>query len=101
MTGLLGGIASSTAATFGLSSQAKSEGESLARYFALGITIASTIMFVRMYMIAAVAAAPLARLLILPMAPPFLVGAGISIFLWERKTSECEATLHVKNPMNL
>jgi uncharacterized membrane protein (DUF4010 family) len=101
VTGLLGGIASSTAATFGLSSQAQSEGESLAKYFALGITIASTIMFVRMYMIAAVAAAPLARPLILPMALPFLVGAGISIFLWERKTSEREATLHVKNPMNL
>jgi uncharacterized membrane protein (DUF4010 family) len=101
MTGLLGGIASSTAATFGLSSQAKAEGESLAKYFALGITIASTVMFVRMYMIAAVAAAPLARPLILPMALPFLVGAGIAIFLWERKTSEREATLHVKNPMNL
>lgn len=54
VTGILGGIASSTAATFGLSNQARSAGESLARYFALGITIASTIMFVRVVIITAV-----------------------------------------------
>jgi len=35
------------------------------------------------------------------MALPFLAGAGMSVFLWERKTSEREAALHVKNPMEL
>jgi len=101
VTGVLGGIASSTAATFGMSGQARSEGESLARYFALGITIASTIMFVRMYIMTVVVAPPLARPLILPMAVPFLLGAGMSIFLWERRTTEREAALHLKNPMEL
>ena len=101
VTGLLGGIASSTAATFGLSNQARTEGESLARYFALGITIASSIMFIRMYILAVVVDAGLARALALPMAVPFLVGAAISLFLWERRTSEREAALHVKNPMDL
>jgi uncharacterized membrane protein (DUF4010 family) len=101
VTGILGGIASSTAAAFGLSNQARTEGESLARYFALGITIASTIMFVRIYIITAAISAPLARALTLPIALPFLVGTGISIFLWERKTSEREAALQVKNPMEL
>jgi len=63
VTGIVGGIASSTAATFGLSNQARSAGESLARYFALGITIASTIMFVRVFVITAVIDGPLARAL--------------------------------------
>ena len=101
VTGILGGIASSTAATFGLSNQARSAGESLARYFALGITIASTIMFVRVFIITAVIDAPLARALALPIALPFIVGVGISIFLWKRKESAREAALHVKNPMDL
>ena len=101
VTGLLGGIASSTAATFGLSNQARTEGESLARYFALGITIASTIMFIRMYIIAVVVDHGLAKSLALPMAVPFVLGTGIAIFLWERRTSAREAALHVKNPMDL
>jgi uncharacterized membrane protein (DUF4010 family) len=101
VTGVFGGIASSTAATFGLSNQARTEGESLARYFALGITIASTIMFVRVYIITAVIDAHLARALTLPIALPLVAGAGISIFLWERKASEREAALHVENPMEL
>ena len=101
VTGLLGGIASSTAATFGLSNQARTEGAPLARYFALGITIASTIMFVRVYIITTVIDAPLARALTLPIAFPFLVGVGIAIFLWLRKESGREAALHVKNPMDL
>jgi uncharacterized membrane protein (DUF4010 family) len=101
VTGILGGIASSTAATFGLSHQARSAGESLARYFALGITIASTIMFVRVLIITVVIDAPLARALTLPIALPFIVGVGISIFLWKRKESGREAALQVKNPMEL
>ena len=101
VTGLLGGIASSTAATYGLSHQARTEGEPLARYFALGITIACTIMFIRMYIIAVVGDRGLAKALALPMAVPFVLGTGIAVFLWERRTSEREAALHVKNPMDL
>ena len=101
VTGILGGIASSTAATFGLSHQARSAGESLARYFALGITIASTIMFVRVYIITAVIDAPLARALALPIALPFS-GRHRNLHLsLEAKDSEGEAALHVKNPMEL
>ena len=101
VTGILGGVASSTAATFGLSNQARSAGESLARYFALGITIASTIMFIRVVIITSVINAPLARALALPIALPFILGVGISIYLWKRKESEREAALQVKNPMEL
>jgi uncharacterized membrane protein (DUF4010 family) len=101
VTGILGGIASSTAATFGLSNQARSQGESLARYFALGITIASTIMFIRVLVITTAIDARLGRALILPIVFPIIVGVGISIYLWKRKESGGEATLRVKNPMEL
>jgi uncharacterized membrane protein (DUF4010 family) len=101
VTGILGGMISSTAATFDLSHQARSAGASLARYFALGITIASTIMFVRVVVITAAIDIPLARSLTLPIALPFMAGVGISIYLWMRKESGGEAALQVKNPMEL
>src|SRR5208337_2563784 len=101
VTGILGGMITSTAATFDLSHQARSAGASLARYFALGITIASTIMFVRVVFITAIIDPPLARALTLPIALPFMAGVGISIFLWKRKESDREAAVQVKNPMEL
>ena len=101
VTGILGGLTSSTAATFGFSNQARSEGDSLAKYFALGITIASTIMFVRVYIIAAVIDTSLARVLTLPIALPIVAGIGFSVYLWNRKESTQDAALHVKNPMEL
>jgi uncharacterized membrane protein (DUF4010 family) len=101
VTGILGGMVSSTAATFNLADQARSAGASLARYYALGITIASTIMFVRVVVITAFIDVPLARSLALPVALPFMVGVGISVYLWRRKESEREAVVEVKNPMDL
>ena len=101
VTGILGGMISSTAATFDLSHQARSAGASLARYFALGITIASTIMFVRVVVVTAAIDVPLAGSLSVPIALPFIVGVGISIYLWKRKESEREAAVQVKNPMEL
>jgi uncharacterized membrane protein (DUF4010 family) len=58
-------------------------------------------MFVRVVIITAVIDAPLAKALALPIALPFIVGVGISIYLWKRKESEREAALQVKNPMEL
>jgi uncharacterized membrane protein (DUF4010 family) len=58
-------------------------------------------MFVRVVIITAVVDAPLARALMLPIALPFMVGVGISIYLWKRKESAREAAVKVKNPMEL
>jgi uncharacterized membrane protein (DUF4010 family) len=101
VTGILGGMISSTAATVDLAHQARTAGASLARYFALGITIASTIMFVRVVVVTAAIDGPLARSLTLPITLPVMVGVGISIYLWKRKESDREATLQLKNPMEL
>jgi uncharacterized membrane protein (DUF4010 family) len=101
VTGLLGGLASSTATTFGLSQKAREASSSAARYFALGILIASTIMFIRVLVLAVVVDPGLARQLLLPIAAPTLLGIVLGIFLWRKKEERAEARLEVKNPMEL
>jgi len=101
VTGFLGGLASSTAVTFGLSEKARNAAGSVARYFALGIMIASTIMYFRVLFLAVVVAPDLAHQLALPILVPGVVGIAIGLFLWKKKESGAEAGLDVKNPMEL
>jgi uncharacterized membrane protein (DUF4010 family) len=101
VTGILGGLASSTAATVGLSQKSRQADSKVARYFALGIIIASTIMYFRVLFLAAVVAPGFSRNLALPLLVPGVMGAGISLALWRRRQSEAEAHLDVKNPMEL
>jgi uncharacterized membrane protein (DUF4010 family) len=101
MTGLLGGLASSTATTFGLTEKAHQSESSLAKYFALGIVIASTIMFFRVQFLVLVIDLELARSLLLPLAVPAVAGVGISLVLWTRRAGKTDARLDVKNPMEL
>ncbi len=101
VTGFLGGLASSTAATYGLSEKAREAGASVARYFALGIIIASTIMYFRVLFLASVVDPDLARDLALAIVVPGMVGIIIAFILWRRRGGEAEARLDVKNPMEL
>lgn len=101
VTGILGGLASSTAATAGLSQKSREADPSFARYFALGIIIASTIMYFRVLFLAAVVAPGMVRDLALPLIIPGLLGAAISLVLWRKKAGDGEAHLEVKNPMDL
>jgi uncharacterized membrane protein (DUF4010 family) len=101
VTGFLGGLASSTAVTFGLSQKAREAEGSLAKFFALGIVIASTIMFFRVLFLTMVIYPGLGKALALPIAVPALVGAGVGLFLWMKKGAQGEAALQVRNPMEL
>jgi uncharacterized membrane protein (DUF4010 family) len=101
MTGLLGGLASSTAVAFGLSQKARDAEDSLAKCFALGIVIASTVMFFRMLLLVFVVNPALTRAVMLSMALPAVVGVGGAIILWKQKSGEQDAALPVKNPMEL
>jgi len=101
VTGVLGGLASSTAATFELSHKAQEGQRSLASYFALGIVIASTIMFGRQWLIALVIDPDLAKALVVPIALPTAAGIGIALFLWLKREARGSAALQVKNPMDL
>ena len=101
VTGLLGGLASSTAATLGFSQEARQAEASLARYFALGITVACTVMFFRVLFLTLVIDPDLGRSLALPIAFPALAGVGAGIFLWMRREGQREVRLAVKNLMEL
>lgn len=101
VTGFLGGLASSTATTFGLSQKARESDRSAARYFALGIVIASTIMFFRVLFLTFVINPGLGWALALPIALPTAVGVGTSLYLWQGRGDQAEVRLQVKNPMEL
>jgi uncharacterized membrane protein (DUF4010 family) len=101
VTGFLGGLASSTATTFGLSQKAREAEPSAARYFALGIVIASTIMFFRVLFLTFVIDPALGWALAIPIAVPTALCLGIGLFLWRKKEAETEIRLQVKNPMEL
>jgi uncharacterized membrane protein (DUF4010 family) len=100
VAGILGGLASSTAVTGGFSQKAR-EAEAAARYFALGIVIASTIMFLRVLFLASVIYPGLGMSLALPIAFPAVLGIVLAFVLWRKKEGEAEAKLELKNPMEL
>jgi len=101
VAGALGGLASSTAVTFGLSQKAREAADTLAKYFALGIVIASTIMFLRQLLLTTVVDPILGHALILPLTLPVGVAASAAIYLWRQKGQAQESTFQVKNPMEL
>jgi uncharacterized membrane protein (DUF4010 family) len=101
VTGMLGGIASSTATALSLSRKARDAAPDVAPYFALGIVIASTIMFVRQLLLMFIINASLGRSLVLPMLVPVLMGAGTSLYLWRRGGPQQTAEIDMKNPMEL
>jgi uncharacterized membrane protein (DUF4010 family) len=102
LTGLLGGLASSTATTLGLSQKAREAKGDAAAYFALGIVLASTIMFFRVLFLTWVVDESLGAALLGPIAIPAAAGLLAGAYLWRRRSSgTASATLEVKNPMEL
>jgi len=101
MTGALGGIVSSTAVTVGLSQKARISDGSAASHFAIGIAVASTIMFVRVLLLTVVINPALGRYLAWPIALPALIGIVSALVLWKHREAQAEAGLEVKNPMEL
>ncbi len=101
LTGLLGGLASSTATTLGLSQKAREAKSGAASYFALGIVLASTIMFFRVLFLTWVVDESLGAGLLGPIAIPAATGLLAGAYLWRKKSETAAATLEVKNPMEL
>jgi uncharacterized membrane protein (DUF4010 family) len=100
LTGLLGGLASSTAVTLGLTRRSR-EADGLAKSFALAIMLAWTVMFVRLVVAVGVLNLPLARELLLPMGASLVVGVAYCAHLYfsQRETDAEEVVLH--NPFDL
>lgn len=101
LTGLLGGLVSSTAVTLSFS-QRSQKASHLARPFTLAITVASTTMFIRVLFEAFVLNPALARVLAIPMLAAAGVGLAACAYLWftEERTSE-KGEVAVSNPFEL
>jgi len=80
-TGLLGGLASSTAVTTSLSSQSKTS--KLVNPFAVGIIIASGIMFIRIIFLVLLLNSELLPMLVIPMLAMALAAIIIAGYLWK------------------
>ncbi len=102
LTGLVGGLASSTVTTLSFAKRSK-ESPSLNRDFAIAIILASTIMFPRLLLQIAV----VNQQMMLRMAVPILImaatGIAVAAFYYFRPTGQTERneTLTLSNPFSL
>ena len=85
VTGLLGGLVSSTAVTLGFAQRSRQPG-CQTNALALGTLIAWTIMFARIVVIVAVLLPALARALLPWMGALAVASLAIALFLWRRET---------------
>ncbi len=102
VTGLVGGLVSSTAITLAMSGRARRE-PALARACALSVILACTVMFARILATVAVVNPDLVWLLINPMAAMLAVGVLWALVLWRRGRADKLATTdtRLKNPFQL
>jgi uncharacterized membrane protein (DUF4010 family) len=100
LTGLVGGLASSTAVTLGFTQRSKVE-PMLEKPFALAITLAWTVMFARVIIQVAVVNAALLVYIALPVLAAILVGLGYSLYLYLSKRTEEERDVNFTNPFQL
>jgi uncharacterized membrane protein (DUF4010 family) len=101
LTGLLGGLVSSTAVTLSFS-QRSHQAQQLSRALALGIMTAWAVMFLRIMIIVAVLNVSLLPYLWVPMTAALAVSVGYCAYLFvNRKAQAHEGQQSFKNPFNL
>jgi uncharacterized membrane protein (DUF4010 family) len=102
LTGLLGGLVSSTAVTLAMSSRVR-EREDLADAGALAVMMASTVMFVRVLVVVAVINPALVGRLAYPMGLGAAGGVLACLVLWQRsrRAAHPAAGVALRNPFEL
>jgi uncharacterized membrane protein (DUF4010 family) len=102
LTGVVGGLVSSTAVTLSMAGRARERPE-LGESASLAVLLACTIMFARVLGIVAVVNPALAGSLVFPMASATLAGLGASLWRWLRshRATGGEAAVAVSNPFEL
>lgn len=98
-SGLLGGLVSSTAVTTSLSNRCKND-KPLVDACAVGITLASSIMFIRIVLEAYIVNVTLGTMLLVPLISAGIVGAIIPFILKAKKVKETKTELVEKSPFN-
>jgi uncharacterized membrane protein (DUF4010 family) len=100
LTGLLGGLASSTAVTLSFSERSQTHLD-LGRPFALAITLAWTVMYGRVLVEVAVLNGELLAVLWLPMAAAMLGGLVFCVSYYLVQRTDDEGEVRVSNPFEL
>jgi uncharacterized membrane protein (DUF4010 family) len=100
LTGFLGGLVSSTAVTLSFGRRSKEE-ETLSPHFALAITLAWTIMFLRVLVQVAILNFPLFSILWMPLMAAAVVLGLYSAFLYFRRKGESTEEVTLVNPFEL
>jgi uncharacterized membrane protein (DUF4010 family) len=101
LTGLLGGLVSSTAVTLGFAQRSHQEPQQ-ASALALGILVAWTVMFFRVVVLVAAVNRSLTPQLALVMAAFGITSLAICVLLWRRQRTAGKATVSAgENPFEL
>jgi uncharacterized membrane protein (DUF4010 family) len=101
ITGLVGGLVSSTAVTLAMSSRSK-EDKGMERPAALAVVLASSIVFVRVLVVVAFVNLELARALVVPMLAMAVAGLTASAVLYRRSAHKRSGEpIVLKNPVSL
>lgn len=101
LTGLVGGLASSTAVTFTFSRRAR-DAEGLEVSCALAVVLACTVMFPRVLVLVAVVNRELLAPLVVPMAAMTAAGGVASALLYRRsRAREAGTEVELENPFEL
>ncbi len=80
LTGILGGLASSTATTISFSTASR-ENPALSSHYARGVVLASSVMFPRILLLALVIHPPLLQMVSIPLTTMFVAGLAIILIL--------------------
>ena len=102
VTGLVGGLASSTATTLAFSRRSKDEPE-LSSSYALAVVLACTVMLARVAVMIAAINPDLVRVIALPFAVMALPGVGFALWQWlaRRTGQQPVAPPKIHNPLGL
>ncbi|MBN1250469.1 MAG: MgtC/SapB family protein [Anaerolineae bacterium] len=101
LTGLLGGIASSTAVTMSFSQRSRGSSEELSRPFALALVVAWVVAFVRVLIVVFTLEAALAQRLLIPLGVSALMGVAYSAYLYFSQPSSDSESVEFSNPFQL
>ncbi len=101
LTGLLGGLASSTALTLNLVGRSR-DNEQYAADFTIGIVLSWSVMYVRLYLICVFLVPSLALPLLAPLLVPVVPGLGYALYLKIRESkNHLQKTTDFNNPFKL
>jgi uncharacterized membrane protein (DUF4010 family) len=101
LTGLLGGLVSSTATTMTLSKRSREAGEKSAVQYALAVLLACSTMFPRVVIMVLVINAQLVPGIIIVMGMMAIAGFTYCAVVWKRSENETGGEVNHQNPFNI